>query len=534
MRNRVGTTILEVLFATGIVIVGLIGIASILPVAIRNSTQSNTSAEGLSLGLAWADSFLVRGLHQPRPANSDPAFRWVWYRDYGGRNVSLGWENALHDFPFSGSTDPAVSACWERVWKPSPLARRTPSRSSNATSITKVDRIWGRLPVCIDPYFMTSTTTVGRMTSANGGNTQAIRPGGYRAAVFPYYDDGFNPLVNPLSISQPTTPIDQPRMLRVSLAFGQQAPTSLPPAGPPPSGHLASRQLIQNLFSSVDDLAGDTYQEADAVDRTSPIAKRLFRTIPDAGGNELPLRSLTQGNYTWLATVVPEEPLPSQINTAATTAADNALVSLVVLNRHSHEFLPVDFNGQPLANNEIEENLDGERLTWVIPLSGNFVGGAGGRVRLVASDAVKSNVSVGDWIMLGRYFARMPNTPNPTTSPPTPPIMFPFFRWYRIIGVDAEASVDTVGRLFPNRSDNQMIFANASTAANIVWYRDVVLEGPDFAFAETVDPSQRDRLPEWHPSSTAKAPPIPAVPSPTIGTLVSGVVMVVERQVKLK
>lgn len=50
---RRGATILEVLFAIFVVIVGLLGIASLIPLAARNAVESNAHNNAQSLGPRW-------------------------------------------------------------------------------------------------------------------------------------------------------------------------------------------------------------------------------------------------------------------------------------------------------------------------------------------------------------------------------------------------------------------------------------------------------------------------------------------------
>lgn len=414
MRNRVGTTILEVLFATGIVIVGLIGIASILPVAIRNSTQSNTSAEGLSLGLAWADSFLVRGLHQPTAHSSQGQFTWVWNTGAGWRTYDDGWANVVPQGLGS-------------QFHPTP---------------------WYYNGVCIDPNLNFSGLTLPQ----------------HRYSVFPFFKDG---------------PPPQPRMLRVGLANSISSISGVAPVSP---------QVIKNLFSSIDELVADNYLDPNSADenltgpeRESLPARRLFsKTDSNAS-----LRALTNGQYTWMATISRQEPLGSDVSTqikannVAGKKPENGLISLLVLHRHDH---------QPQPDSSVPSAAS-ERLVEVRPLSGNFVGGAGGRVELIGNSLTSESdqIAVGDWIMLGRYYL----VDNWDTSSQR---RYPFFRWYRIIGLSAEPLADGAGN----------------------WTREAVLEGPDFGFATEV-----------------VGVPLNEV-FPTYGTLVGGVVTVVERQVKLQ
>jgi Tfp pilus assembly protein PilV len=49
-KSRRGVTVLEVLFATGIAIFGLLGIYSLLPLAARQANEANEATEGQAYG----------------------------------------------------------------------------------------------------------------------------------------------------------------------------------------------------------------------------------------------------------------------------------------------------------------------------------------------------------------------------------------------------------------------------------------------------------------------------------------------------
>jgi hypothetical protein len=467
--KRRAATVLEVLFATFVIVVGLIGIASIIPVAARNAVESNAHSNALSLGLGWADTFVARGLHQPHPNPSQGHLSWLWYRDYAvNANFPPGWENFVRPGYFNaadrlrvnGSVNPFESFSYS----PIDGSSGNPSR-----------RIWGHLAVCIDPYTMTSESFLARV------GTNSTKVGSYRAAAFPYFNDRYDPAVDPFGT--PTLEIDQPRMLRVGLAAGQ----SLVPYA---QGIPTQRSLVSNLFGSNDDYVVDDSEdlELSAVDRNSRPAARFFSRLLDNS----PIRALSDGRYTWMATVVPAEPEPFEVSTPALAdqyvrrPSDNCLVSFLILNRHNHEF--VRPGADPVLG-DVESQPSGERMARVYPLSGNFFRGAGGRVRLIANATVSDQLSVGDWMMLSTYlFSDARGRP------------YPYFRWYRVIGVNAEAQFATFGDLCPNPD-----VANDPMGEN-VWARDVVLEGPDFVFGGV----------------------------PASATLVSGVVTVIERQVKLQ
>lgn len=476
--RRTAVTVLEVLFATMVVVVGLIGIASIIPVAARNAQEAASHTSALNLGLSWADSFFARGLHRPSPNLAQGQMSWLWYRDFAPNNVRPGWEDFYRSYGTLSSNHQG------RIGVSGPLFVESATFSDGNGNFNDPNRrVWTRIPVCIDPYTFTSDSFQQRINL----DPAASRLRSYRAAVFPYFNERYDPVLDPFSV--PTLGLDQPRMLRVTLAFGQTIP---PAGGPYPRGSESSRAMISSIFGSVDELQVDDSVELDpaVVDRDSRPASRFFVR---AGGNQA-LKSLTDGRYTWMATVVPSEPLLVEVNTVAKAnayiqrPAEDCLVSFVVMNRHSHEFV------SPLANGATESQPTGERLVRVYPLSGNFQGGTGGRVRLIASDTVPSKLAVGDWLMLGRNYML-----DATGR------AYAYFRWYRVIGTSGDAEYGMLDQLRV-AVDPGFPVANDPPATTGVWARDVVLEGPDFAFG----------------------------PTPTMATLVSGVVTVVERQVKLQ
>lgn len=505
---RRGLTLMEVMFATMVVVVGLLGIASILPMAARDAEEATAHTHALSLGTGWADSFFARGLYRPNPNPSRGQLSWLWYRDYrGNSNITQsnapGWENFIRQGYASDSQVQDRLRVNSSIW---PFDSR--SFSSNATDGTgESRRIWGHQPVCLDPYAMVSDSMTTRI--ANGQTAL----GGFRASVFPYFNDQYDPAIDPFI--SPSLDEDRPRMLRVGLASGQDTPTFN--SVPYTRGRPCTKSLVASIFGSVDGMVVDDSEDLTAAERNSLPRSRYF--AKDDGNGAL-LKALTDGTYTWLATVVPMEPLVSDVvppgkgDQYVRRTGDDCLVSFVVLNRHSHEYVSTNWTDQNINNavGNTEAQPTGERVTRVYPLSGNFVGGTGGRVRLVASSSVRDNLKVGDWLMLGRYYL-FDLKDNPSDNPNRP---YAYFRWYRVIGLSQETVHGPLGAQIVSGwqwpKDNQVVNTP-------VWSRDVVLEGPDFEFG---------------PAPQVSSGPSYAPATPTQATLVSGVVTVIERQVKLK
>ncbi len=469
-KRSSGTTILEVLFAIMVVIVGLLGIASIIPLAARNANESNTHNNAQSLGPSWLHAFTSRGLNVSNSfERSEQGYNWVWLRDYPG-NVETFQR-------FRKSYAAALPAEAAAVGVTGTLNQ---SPSNAAVTAGAIVRNWGYQSVCIDPYFFTDTDVRQRVSSTS----LSSRVGAFRAAVFPYYEDGYNPLSDS---AQPADPWqDQPRMIRVGLSNNNA------------TNALVASKLINDIFASTDDLSMSTYNvdpaTGERIKDDSIPAMRLFQTTT-VSGNTIPLGASPASEYSWIITASPREPLevPTDIATVNATT-DDYTVSLVVMHRRDSLYIPSTITPVP---GEKEDKPQGERLVWVAPISGSFMNGNGGRVRLMANEFTDDTVRIGDWIMLGRQFLVNPAIQDQRYS---------YYRWYRIVAVDQESRHDALGNLSPSTDPY------GNSASQMVWSRDVVLEGPDFNFASAVG----------------------GVLTPTTGTLVSGVVTVLERKISIE
>jgi hypothetical protein len=221
------------------VIVGLLGIASIIPLAARNASDSNAHNNAQALGQRWFQGFFARGLyeHDGFTANGI-GYNWQWFKDYAAGGVGPSFVNFEKSYQSAGGV-PGIGVAGG--------TNQSPVNSlSNSSAPSAISRVWGHEAVCIDPTFFTEPDVRQRVNahiSSGGAGVGTSRIAGYRLAVFPYFDDGFNPVTDPFAPSAPWQ--DQPRMLRVSLGFG--------------AGSQVSRKLIEDVFASPDDLAITTY-----------------------------------------------------------------------------------------------------------------------------------------------------------------------------------------------------------------------------------------------------------------------------------
>ena len=209
-HTRRGVTIIEVLFAIGIVIVGLLGVASLLPMAARNAELSNEAAEGQAYAQRYYAEFVSRGFSDSR--------NWRWFDDnpaMGNKTFSTAFNNAV-EIPSSSNAGGNVSTAFRHA-------------------------------ICIDPGFFADPLSVLEVNGSSFGANQAYRPG-----LFPYYQDSFDPTSNPFAPSFLAAPpalrrSEQARVVRqAALTFASLAITH---GAPFEAAHDALEQAWTELDS---------------------------------------------------------------------------------------------------------------------------------------------------------------------------------------------------------------------------------------------------------------------------------------------
>ena len=456
-RQRFGISVIEVLFAMGVVVIGLVGIASLLPLAGKNAAESIHFADAQALSNDWYGEFSTRGLNF--------SSEWIMYRDFG----TPGYQK----FDKQRSTALTNKGCFP-------------------ASVSGMVREVGRESVCLDPYFFTHRSVEFPSTTSWTSTTPRSQSNWYRPAVFPYYQDTYNPLVDS---AYPVSNIyawdAQPRMARVSVPSALSATSAL------------SMKDLERAFLSTDDVA---------------VTVDVPGLIDDKDASQPPMRvGLSNAkfsalnNYSWLATISPSEPIAPNLSTDSTNFYTVSLV--VVHNRDLTIWDPAVLSPRAGAADppRIEEKPQGEQLMWVEPVSGDFIGGSGGRVRLIGNDGTKDDLRSGDWVMLSRTYAT-------TTGSGGGLVPFNVFRWYRVLSVEQAQEPTLIGTPNPpyqlgtlgqvKEDQSSTVDPFNLTPPNLVWGRDVVLEGPDWIFSGT-------------PSGLAA--------SPTTATRVRGTKTVIER-----
>lgn len=275
-----GVTLLEVLFAIGIVAVGLLGVMIIIPLAGMR-TEQGTIADGADrLGRNAIRAFDVYQMRRPDSWAVDlfggsylpylnPHRAWSASNSYsiGAYCLPTTPNNRCYVATVAGA-----SGALEPVWP-----------SAVGGTVTDNSVTWLCLPmvgICIDPLYV----------GANVGTAGIQR--------FPYFP------------TQPGPPAKVPWMMRVTLRTSPDATTGSPPTVPPMSVSQAGQ-----IFLGGDDLVFSL-----VTDRTLPPQQKF-----DFGGAGTPeaLKRQWEGKFSWLATLVPKPGYTS----------DTYLLSIVVFHR---------------------------------------------------------------------------------------------------------------------------------------------------------------------------------------------------------
>lgn len=248
-----GVSLVEVIFSIGVIIIGILGVMSILPLAGRRAQDSVS----MSVGAAMGDSVVGEILSN----------RW-----------NQKWQLRIltpADFP-NPYTDSAV-----RTYIDAPIS---PHNYTETTFTLPVQ------PFCIDPMLIRSNTTVTRLDDQSGFNT----------LYFPYYKPNHDPIVDPSILGAPelvevggAAPLR--RLIRVGLLRGPSDTAILP------RGSLLSASEAFHVGERRDDI-----RFTQPKDRTLPAIISGERATEVAGSTNYGTR-FGKGDYSWIATVVPEQ-----------------------------------------------------------------------------------------------------------------------------------------------------------------------------------------------------------------------------------
>ena len=445
---RGGLTVVECLFAMSIMLIGLVGIAAIVPFAGRQAADSYTIVQSLSAGENALAVFNSNAVSVP--------------------TISSPWQMLEDSYPVNPSSSTGL---------PSPFGD---SRASSFESFPKLyegdasigrvyslykyhfDRLAGDYPnnpvgqqtraavaqnralgsgFCVDPMFMAQQLAVPI------GNTKLMERdwGNFRRSRFPFYHETYPASMNPfdaVSASNPTTP----RLIRVSFHD---------PNIPLGTNSKASLRLPSALRLATAS-GGDVAKSVPDEDRSSaPLRGFLTSTSPSNLGAVVTSTS-SPSMQSWIATITPSEttpivdpstlplgpfdydpatplvPLPPSMR----FYPESYDLSVVVFGKRNASELVIDDYSAFAANGVIP---DGERMFAVSQFGPEHRSSSTFDVEISATNPnIELNpkfgsVRVGDWLMMSRFIFSNPSTQTEAIRE--------HHKWYRVINVAGDDSL---------------------------------------------------------------------------------------------
>jgi Tfp pilus assembly protein PilV len=396
--SRHGLTLAECLFAMAIMLVGLVGIAAMVPFAGRQAADSYSIVQTLAAGqntIAVAKSSQVF-----RPSTTSP---WQFIDDNAATAVDS------RDTYF-------VSA--ERLYQQLYVSSLPAGHNQNQRYVAANTALGTSF--CMDPNFWGHQARYNQWLGASHRKVLSNDWGYYRRTRFPFYNETYPVNYYPFSTGATAT---TPRLARVSLRD---------PMGSDVNGNNGwLREAASKIVSSSG--GGDVTKEVAQVDKSfGPL--RGFAS----SSNSALVSSIQAGsgasNASWLATIVPtdETPFAEPATADLPFYPESFDLSVVVFSKrdvrelvfeNATEYDAFDTDGIPATSERIAD------VGFLNPLEASS--SSTFSITLRTDERVGLRCKVGDWIMLSRY-RRFQNTARGIE----------FSRqqheWYRLISVTAE------------------------------------------------------------------------------------------------
>lgn len=431
-RGHRGVTLIEVLIAVGVMAIGLLGMAALIPLGKLELAEGNRLDNVASVGRAAFRDLVVRGYLRPE----------MWVDPLTGHGI-------LPQLSYTNEYSMTTTAQTARMFQ--------------ATTTTMVGPPYAPLvidPLMVAPQFFNEPVNSNNLTS----DEQSHRT---NCTVFPY-----SAKLPGMQDSWPEHSI--PKLARVTLRV---VPPNVATGGG--SNSLATTMKFDaasRFFRASDDIVvtiptDKVLRPVQEFAITTPALTNLSLTAFDGVSQEIPISQVAyrkfRGDYSWFLVVEPS--LAESYGTSPATMPVLAGPNASLLTSKQFRVWTVVCHKRdlrPTGNMDLSVDRNvGERAVWVDFLDRNTV-------RLRIQDADKNTamnvlkLQPNQWIaVIGKY--QEPALVNsPTGSPPLRYVM----EWYRIVNVAEEVQNGTLG-------DNGQV----STLPNNVWYREATVAGRDFS-----------------------------------------------------
>jgi hypothetical protein len=390
--DRRGLSIMEVLFAIGVLTVGLLGIASILPVATTNASKTLQRDKGIEEVNNTVAAEVAR---------------------IGEQMDSVILANS------TAASHPVVSRFLEI-----PLASLP-----NA--------------ICIDPWFLTAADN---LRPGDGSAASMSLRNGYDRTQFPCYDSRFDPMLSPSQqLSDSGTPVAPafspspdiwftPRFTRVAVPF--DGSTSAP-----------SFKAMQSGAREVDNLS--LFQPKDT---TFPPG--LF--VQKASTSRALSKNNVSGRYSSMAMLSRSAPGSNIYQAAIVTMLDREVVIVRGGGAQAFQLAPYTAAAPDKFNPADDELTYADEVIGFVTFAPRpFIGGGGGEFVFRHSAFMSPKVRAGDWLMLARQEYAVRNIPPSTPPLPSLAVKFAWYQVRSVVQsplqIDLPPADDPEGDVFETR-----------------------------------------------------------------------------------
>jgi len=394
--TRSGLTLLEVIFAMVVILVGLVSIAFLIPLAGREAEDSQQITQGLAAGESALAVFNTANIAQPTLESP-----WCLVDDIG-----------IVEHSISGMRD-----AYNAISNTFPVP-------PNATQAAVAQNEVIGVGFCIDPLFW-------GFQNRSGNNV----PQPFFRTRFPFLFDNSDP-VSMLSSAQIRR---APRLLRGSLSDPQ---LSLP-------GSWLRQPAAVRLATMY---GGDLVQPSASKNK----AIGPLRSVYVGSDGSIVATPTTAQQASWLATVTPSENTPVISLDRVTGVYQQSLVAnqpldiprlydvaLVVFSKRDARELAATAvidpgnvqQGTPAQVMNVPTN---ERVVRVVGISNDAIHSGTFNITVNGYPTMDSKVKAGDWIMMSR-FAFRDLLPRPVNNSNVTQVSRQVHRWYRIIAVTGDS-----------------------------------------------------------------------------------------------
>jgi len=380
---RCGLTMLEVIFAMVVILVGLVSVGLLIPLAGRQAADSYQITQGLAAGESALA--MVKTANVVQPTIESP---WCLVDDSAGAGFSIG----------------SMRAAYEQV------ALTFPAPADELQAAIAQNETIG-IGFCIDPLFWGYQPRV-------VGNPL---PAPFARTRFPCLDDFANPVTLVLGGTR------VPRLLRGSLSD-------------PRSPNVWLSQSSSVRLATME--GGDLVQAAPSKNRAAAPLRAVYAS--NQPGQPLMVNPVTSEQSSWLMTVTPSEntpiiPLPlARQNFNGTLQSNRPVlipqtynVAVVVFAKRD----PRDIN--PTMDPAFGTLPNSERTLRVTDISADALTSGSFTMTVAGSPLINARIKIGDWLMMSR-FTSQELLPRQSLPANVTLVSRQVHRWYRVVGVTGD------------------------------------------------------------------------------------------------